>query len=245
MIEYKQHAELMSNIDRIQRQLADLNGRLRRMPLVLQTQDGNIKKQTVKLDDLKKEHQKLLLHAKGKEKELNTSEQALAKRRVQLGEAKTNKEFLALKSLIETDETASSVLADAALAALEEAEAFLPSVKSAEEELKKSNAQHNTTKEQYAAEKPIIQADIERCTGMLKESEKLLNSDFQDAYKRLVASHGGSESLSLIEKQNFCGGCNQQVAINTISLVLQLKPICCQSCGRLLYLPDDYKFDKG
>jgi predicted nucleic acid-binding Zn-ribbon protein len=37
----------------------------------------------------------------------------------------------------------------------------------------------------------------------------------------------------------FCGGCHQHVPLNMVAGVMLGKPVCCKSCGRLLYVQED------
>lgn len=236
---------LMSHLHQLQNQLNEQNTRLRRIPLILQAQEKNIAKLTSELNRILGEQQQLQLEAKGKEKEMLSSEQALDRRRTQLSEAKTNKEFLALKQQIEADEAANSVLADEALEAIEKSDTFHVNVEAAEAELKKAKDMHEASQKQFQFEEPVIKTDVEDLNNRLREAEKELPIDFKEVYDRLVRSLGGNEALAIIRNQKFCSGCNQLVAINTIAQVVQKKPVTCTSCGRLLYVPRDYQFDSG
>ncbi len=235
---------LMARLHRIQTQLGDLNGRLRRGPLVIKTQEGNVQKALAELEKLKEVHRQLVLEAKKKEQEVSASDQAIAKRKTQLAEAKTNKEFQALQQQIQADEAARSVLEDEALEAGEKAEKFVGNFTKVEAELAKSKELLENGKKKFTAEKPEIDAQIAHCTDLLHEAEKELPSDFREVYDRLVRSVGGSDALAVVETK-YCGGCNHQVPINSLAMILQKKPITCSSCARLLYVPEGYVFDRG
>ncbi len=237
--------ELLGRLDRIQRQLSDLNGRLRRGPILLKSQDASVRQLVTQLETIQGKQQQLILEAKGKEKQSNEGEAAIARRKSQLSEAKTNKEYQALKSQIATDETASAVLAEEALEAMEISEKFRETVAAAEAEVAKAQQLFEKTRKTFAEEEPSIRAEIERCTTELNGAESELSRDFREIYNRLVRSHGGDAALALVVNRKFCGGCNQTLPIHFIAQVIQGKPICCSSCGRLLYVPDDFEFEKG
>lgn len=237
--------ELMDRIHRMQGQLNELEGRLRRMPQVLKVQENTILKLKKNLDDLLEEQKQLALESKNKEKEMLSSEKALERRRTQLLEAKTNKEYIALKQQIAADEAANSVLADEVLEAMEKSEAFKVNPEKALAELKKAEEMYHSTKALFAQDEPLVKADIERLRGLLKESERELPQDFKEPYERLVRSLGGSEALAIVRNQKFCGGCNRQVAINLLARVVQKKFVTCATCGRILYIPEDFVFEKN
>ncbi len=236
---------VLKRIHEIQTRLGNLQAKLRRGPLALRTQNANIEKQQAALEKMREEHHKLVTYAKRKELEVATNDQAIAKRKMQLQEAKSNKEYQALQLQIKADEAARGVLDDEALEAIDQAETFAKRFPAVEEELKKTQELYAATKQKITEEKPGVEADIESCNAQLAAEESLLPQEFREIYDRLVRHVGGPEALAVVQNQKFCGGCNQQIPINSLALMLQGKAMACTSCARLLYLPEDFVFDKG
>ena len=233
-------APLLAEIHQIQRQLTDLDSRLQRGPKMIQVQKDAAERILARLEQVKAEYRLLSQAAKFKEEQLAQSEAALNRRKSQMQEAKTNKEFQALKLQIETDETANGTLADEAFLALEKAEKFAPNITSTEQELEAANEMLAKTQTMITEESPTIEADMVRCSARLNEAEAKLQKDFQEIYWRLAKSMGGEQSLAQIYDQKFCGGCRQSIPINFIAQVLHGKPVTCTSCGRLLYMTESY-----
>jgi predicted nucleic acid-binding Zn-ribbon protein len=236
---------VLERINSIQKTLEELTGRLRRGPILLKIQENNICKQQDKLDKANEELQRLKSAAKQKELEAAASDQALAKRKQQLLESKSNKEYSALQMQIKADEQARSVLDDEAFEVIEKAEKFAETLPPLETELKKLQDVFNATKEKFLKEKPGIEGQIAEYAADLHQEEVKLPREFHEVYDRLVRSTGGAESLAVVAGQKFCGGCNQQVPINSLAQIMAKKPVQCSSCARLLYLPPDFEFDKG
>jgi len=237
--------DVLEHIHLIQTRLDDLNGRLRRGPLLLKTQAGNIQKCTEKLEKIRAEHGLLVAAAKKKEQEVAAHDQAIIKRKLQLQEAKTNKEYQALQMQIQADEAARNVLDDEALEAMDKAERFAPNFLPAEADLKKAQELYDTTKKKFFSEKPHIESEIADYNQQLQTEEVKLPKEFREVYKRLVRSVGGANALAVVEQQKYCGGCNHQIPVNSLAQILAKKPIVCSSCARLLYVPADFQFDKG
>jgi len=229
----------------IQTRLGDLYGRLRRGPLLLKTQEGNIQKHMEALEKLRAEHQVLLAEAKDKEQTVNAHAQAIARRKLQLQEAKTNKDYQALQIQIQTDEKARDALDDEALEAIEQAERLALKLPPVEAEVKKAQELYETTKKKFFAEKPHIESEIADYQEQLHAEEAKMTKEFREIYDRLVRSVGGDKALAVVEGQKYCGGCNHQIPVNSLAYILAKKPITCSSCARLLYLPVDFMFDKG
>ncbi|MDR2761247.1 MAG: hypothetical protein LBB88_01445 [Planctomycetaceae bacterium] len=237
--------DILERIHELQLQLAELNGRLRRGMLLLKSQTAAIQKNETTLQTVTGEYNKLYAYAKQKELEVAQNDQNLAKRKEQLREAKTNKEYQALLSQISADEAARSVLDDEALEAIEKAEKFHANVNAAEQELKKSQELFEKTKKKYYDDKPKIDADIISIGESLNVEEVKLPREFKEIYDRLKRNFAGGESLAVVENQSFCGACNHQIPINSLAMIMQKKPITCSSCARLLYIPKDFVFERG
>ena len=73
----------------------------------------------------------------------------------------------------------------------------------------------------------------------MKHVEEGVPSEFKEFYDRLVRSRG-ADALSLVDGR-FCSGCNRQIPLNRINALMLGRPITCQACGRLLYLPEGYE----
>jgi len=245
MVKTDETRDVLEHIHLIQTRLDDLNSRLRRGPVLLKTQEGNIQKFTEKLEQLREEHRSLLAETKRKEQEVAAHDQAIAKRKQQLQEAKTNKDYQALQLQIQADEAARGVLDDVALESMEKAEKFAQNFPPVEAEVKKAHELHETTKKKFLAEKPHIESEIADYNGQLQIEEVKLPKEFRDVYDRLVRSVGGANALAVVENQKYCGGCNHQIPVNSLAHILAKKPVTCSSCARLLYVPTDFEFDKG
>ena len=237
--------EVLEQVHLIQTRLGDLNSRLRRGPVLLKNQEANIQKHTGKLDTLKAEYQTLLADVKNKEQEVDVHTQTIARRKLQLQESKTNKEYQALQIQIQTDEAARDVHDDKALEAIEKAERFALKFPPVEAELQKAREIYEATKKKFVADKPHIESEIADYQKELTLEECKMVKEFRDIYNRLVRSVGGENALAVVVDQKYCGGCNHQIPVNSLAHILAKKPITCSSCARLLYVPKDFQFDKG
>ena len=233
-------APLMAEIHHIQHQLSDLNSRLARGPKMIQVQKDAAGRILVRLEQVRAEYRQLSQTSKFKEEQLAQSEAALNRRKSQMQEAKTNKEYQALQLQVQADETSNGVLADEAFLAMEKAEKFAPNIVSTEQELLAANEMLQKSQARIAEEQPAIEADIAHCSARLKEAEQKLPFDFKEIYTRLSRSMGGEQSMAQVYDQKYCGGCRQLIPINFIAQVLHGKPVTCKSCGRLLYMTESF-----
>ena len=231
-------AEALRTLHRIHRQLNDLKGRLARGPRLINAHDASVAKMQKAYDDIKEEYTKVRMSVDQKQLQLNTNEASVKKRESQLIQASDNREYQALKDQIAADEMANSVLEDEILEGMEKVEDMAEKVAEAEKALAKSTEDAEKAKVAIAAEQPTIQGDLDRLQGELTEAEQGLPADFKEHYGRLARSRG-EDALSEVEGQ-YCSGCNQKIPLNQINDLMLGRPLVCQGCGRLLYLPEGY-----
>jgi hypothetical protein len=129
------------------------------------------------------------------------------------------------------------VLADEILEALEKIDASQKLVVEAEQKVAKAKEEAAKSQQHVREQEGLLAGDINRLEAELKESEKELPADFQDAYQRVVKSKG-SDAMAPVEGEN-CGGCFQVITANMFNSLLMNKVVYCGNCGRLLYLPED------
>lgn len=228
--------ESLRTLHRIHQQLEDLRERLERGPRMLKAHQANIERQEAQTQQLRDELKKLKAATDDKQMQLSSAEAGVEKRRGQMRQAKDNREYQALKEEIAATEMANSVMADEILEAMEKLDGLQKKAADADAATKNVQAQAEKTHLEVEKQQPLIEGDIRRLEGELKQLEATLPEDFRAHYSRVVRTKG-VEALAPVLGE-FCGGCNHQVPVNLISLLMQGQPVLCKSCGRLLYMPE-------
>lgn len=83
---------------------------------------------------------------------------------------------------------------------------------------------------------PSLRADLQAKEQELQKHEAELPDEIRDAYQRVVRLRG-EDALAPMRDQ-YCGGCNQQVTLNNYNALRLNRPVFCKSCGRLMYIPE-------
>lgn len=178
------------------------------------------------------------LQKKDKEIELNTKEEGLKKLQVQLYQLKSNKEYQAMLAEIESHKADISVTEESVLKAMDAIEAAKKECAIQKEELnqkekkfKEEETKLNITIKDSAVaidnlnnKRKVIAGEID--TKILAEYERLLNS---------------RQGIALVPVEgNNCGACHMRLnhqKINEIKMFERL--VFCDSCVRILYIPED------
>src|SRR6185437_8126871 len=222
---------------RIHRQLSDLRERLDRGPKQIKAREANIARLEGELAQLKADVKTARVATDQRQLLLKSGESKILDLKAKLNAANSNREYQALKDQIAADEMANSVLADEILEAMEKIDAFAPLVAEAEQKLTKGREELSKSQGQVRDQQGLLAGDVARLEAELKKVESSLPDDFRDAYHRFVNSKG-SDAMAQVEGE-VCGGCHHQITANVFNSLLMGRIVACQSCGRLLYLPED------
>jgi hypothetical protein len=168
--------------------------------------------------------------------QLKTNEAKIADLRGKLNAASTNREFDIIKSQIDADTMANSVLEDEILEAFEKIDQFEAHIGEIERQRDTAVAEEKQAKADAEASAPGLRAEVERLEKALKESETQLPATVATVYQRLVAAHGAT-ALAHAEGTS-CGACHATIAPNMRVELNVGKFVFCRSCGRLLYKAD-------
>jgi uncharacterized protein len=230
-------AEALRELHRIHRQLTDLRDRHERGPKQVAAVDANVKKMELDLEQAKDAAKKTRILADQKQLQLKGREDKITELKGKLNQASSNREFQALKEQIGADEQANSVLSDEILEALEKIDQLQAAVKSADENLKKARDEGVKVKQKVESERSVIEAELARVQVNLAEAETKLPPDIKLFYDR-IAKARGEGALAQIDGE-VCGNCFQTVTTQTMNELYLSRPVFCQGCGCLLYLPED------
>ena len=172
---------------------------------------------------------------------VKSNEEALAKHREALNRAKTNKEYAAILTMINTEKADNSKRETRQLQLMNDQDALRA-------ESEKCAAERDALLKRATAAERALQEYLDRIKSendrLLIERRNLaerIDGTALAAFERVAERHGGEAMADIIvvnakRDEHACGGCNlsltlQQVIAAKTSAELQL----CSSCGRILY----------
>lgn len=230
-------AGVLRELHRIHRQLSDLRERLDRGPKQIKARQATVARLQGELDQVKADSKAARVGADQKQLLLKSGEAKIRELKIKLNAASSNREYQALKDQIAADEMANSVLADEILEALEKIDGFVPTIAEAEQNLSKGRDELTKSEQQVREQHDLLIGDVQRLEAELKKVEVGLPGDIREVYERVVKSKG-TDAMAQVEGET-CGGCYHHLTANIFSTLLMGRVVCCQSCGRMLYLPED------
>ncbi|HTU24810.1 MAG TPA: phospholipase, partial [Pirellulales bacterium] len=226
-------AEALRELHRIHRQFDDLRERFQRGPKQVAAREANLARLRDELAKIQAESKAARVRSDQKQLLLKSGEDKVASLKGKLNTATSNREYQALKDQIAADEMAGSVLADEILESLEKIDEFERMIAEAQKRLTQAKDELAKVQETVRGESSLLEADIKRLEGVLKEAEAKLPDDFQTDYQRVVKAKGAD---AMAEVQNgFCGGCYKQLTPNSLAELAMSRAIFCKDCGRIIY----------
>lgn len=154
--------------------------------------------------------------------------------KVKLNQSGSNREFDALRSQIEADEMANSVLEDEVLAAFEKLDRLKEELTQFEAELVTLKAAETKLTQQLEAAAPGLRAQIAEYQAAIKKAEEIIPSEISLAYARMSQAQG-PDAFAQVDG-NQCQACFVTLPTQTLVELKQGKVLFCKSCGKLMYL---------
>jgi predicted nucleic acid-binding Zn-ribbon protein len=235
------------NLQAIETELRKTQQRLKQAQQVVQRQEIQInrlqeaahaKKEETKLTRI--QHDKLEL-------ELKTREESIAKLRVALNNARTNKDYSAVLTQINTRKADKSKLEDQILALLAQIDADQAAQKEIEDNIEKERVKLAETRQISQTKQQEIQAEVDKLLDRRKEAASQVPDKERSLFERLAERYDG-EVLAEISKlngprgDNTCGGCYMGVTLESVNALMSHDDVLtCPNCGRILILDKNPK----
>ena len=180
------------------------------------------------------------LARKEKEIDLASREENLKKNQGQLYQLKTNKEYQAKLNEIESSKADLAVAEESLLKFMEEAESAKAALEREKAGLDEAQNKFNEQETRVKAEIADIDIKINNLSEKRKIFTKDIDSKILSKYEQLLQTRQG---LALVPvEENHCGACHMLLNHQKINQIkMYLEPILCDSCVRILYIPDDLK----
>lgn len=169
-------------------------------------------------------------------------EEASQKHREGLGKAKTNKEYAAILTALNTEKADTIKIENGAFSLMEEIQQFDASRGEIDAERAEVQQRLDRAKADLKAHRTRVQPEVDTLGAQRDAIAEQISPTAYSTFARVAARHEG-EAMVPIDKANanreeyVCGGCHIHVTLEVVSALrarddLQL----CTACGRILFL---------
>jgi len=235
--------ESLRNLQAVEHDLAQVRSRLRSRKSAVALQERKINQLTEEYDALHQQSLTKRAEADSQEVDLKARDAQVAKLRGSLNNAKTNKEYAAILTQINTIKADNAKLEEHILRIMQDVDA----VNAEAQQIRQSI---ESEQKRLADIRQTSQQEIDRLNGMMEELTAKRAQAAQDvprealaAFERIAANYDG-EAMAVVEVHGkkppytyVCGGCfmglNPEHA-NALHVRDEIRT--CDNCGRILYI---------
>ena len=226
-------ANELKELHQLHIQLASVEEKMDRGPRQVRAREQFVQKKQAELEEQQNKLKQLKMAADQKGLQLKSKDAKIAELRGKLNQATSNREYDIIRSQIDADTMANSVLEDEILEALEKVDQMQIAVKKVEAELAAAKAEAKRIGEEVSDAEPGLRRATEELQGRLREAESRLPGTILEVYRRLVQAHGAT-ALAAVQN-NACTACHSILSPQEQVNVRTEKTVFCRSCGRLMY----------
>ena len=176
------------------------------------------------------------------ELDLKSREERITRMRVALNSAKTNKEYSAILTKINTDKADNNKLEDQILALMTLVDKDKTSSREIEQSIAIGEERFKEVQDEARQKKQVIQAKLDEFNKQRQVYYQEVPRKLQIIFDRLADRFDG-EVLAKVDKMNgsrgdySCGGCYMSIPLESVnSLMTRDDTITCPNCGRVLVL---------
>ncbi|MBN2211874.1 MAG: hypothetical protein JW709_10810 [Sedimentisphaerales bacterium] len=230
--------------------LQAIENELRTITLRLQKTRRKVKLQEQRIEQLnaalqaKHEEIKMTRLQSGKlELELKSREEEINKYRVALNNAKTNKDYSAILTRINTDKADKSKLEEQVLTLMGQIETSQGLCRQIEKDLAEETNKLETTKAESAAGVEQLEKNLADIQDRKAEALEAVGPAERELFERLSQRYDGevlvevNTPTSRRSTDHTCGGCFMGVTLECVnSLMTRDEVVICPNCGRILVL---------
>jgi predicted nucleic acid-binding Zn-ribbon protein len=224
----------LKELHRLHIQLQKVRERLEGGPRQIRAREKLVDQKKAEIEASKGQLKQLRMAADQKSLQLKTNESKILDLKAKLNAAASNREFDIIRSQIDADTMANSVLEDEILELLEKVDAHQSRIAKLEEEAKHAEAEKDRVKRQVGDAGPGLEGEASALATALKSAESTLPGAILETYRRLVQAHGAG-ALAPVASNKACGACHAIMSPQYFVDINTGKFVFCRSCGRLLY----------
>lgn len=223
----------LAELHQIHLQLKQVQDKLAAGPKRIAAHRQLVEKRAAEAEQYHQRLTELRMAADAKNLQLKSNEKQIADLKAKLNAAASNREFGIIKSQIDADTMANSVLEDEILEILEQADAVRAKIAAAETQQAAAASELERVTTEVTAAEPELRREAAECEESLGIAERSLPGEVAVVYRRLVNAHSAGALASVESKA--CSACFALLAPNELVELNVGKYLFCRSCGRLLY----------
>ncbi len=225
-------------LQKIDKEAFDYKQELKEKPAFLEEMKNDFEKKKSGLKSLEDKFKALQVGRMDKELDLKSREDEIAKANAQLSLLKTNKEYTAKMTEIETIKANKSIVEEKILMSYDEADAVQKKIEQEKKVLAEEEKKFLAQKKEIDAAVAGLQAKVKELESQRNQLTPDVEKDILARYEKILEKKNGLAIVPITN--NGCGGCYMNIPPQIVNeLKMHDKVVICEMCARLLYLEGD------
>ncbi len=225
------------DLQAVENELRNARAKLKKANQTLLRQQNKIKQLQDSILAQKEQIRNTRMEYDRQDLERKSRDEDIAKMRVALNTARTNKEYSSVLSRINTDKADLSKLEEQLLQLLMEVESKQKLIVETEAQVKVEEENLALILSDIEATRGDIQLDIDRLEERKEQLSSKLDPKLKDIFERLAERNDGDVMSEITEKDRICSGCYMGVPLELVNRLLTRDEVrTCPSCGRILFM---------
>jgi predicted nucleic acid-binding Zn-ribbon protein len=230
----------LKRLQRIDEELSQLLSRARHLPERVAAAKKDAEEREGGLRQAQEQLQHHRREIDRQELELRSREEHVTRLRGQLIQVKTNREYQAMLTEIQSFETDASRLEESILEAMGEMDGLAAELKRLGGLVEESRREVAVVEQVVAQEGQVLEGGIAELQRRRAEVTGLVTPENRAIYERLRAGLPGRVLVPVAGQD--CQGCHMPLRPQALSeLMLNKVLLTCHRCGRILYLPENWE----
>ena len=235
--------DALQRLQEIEVQLAEVQGRIDRKHRAVQRQEERIAQIDADIHSRQDTLRREQMDSDRLELDMKSRDAAIGKLRQALNEAKTNKEYSAILTQLNTDKADNGKIEERVIAMMTELDAKRKAI----EEIRAAREKEVARRDELLAEAKAIEDQsrdrLNDLRGQRAAAATAVPEKALDLFTRVAAKNDGQALARVIRThpkraEYACDGCNMAITIEQVNAVMSRdEAVLCNSCRRILYMP--------
>ena len=237
-VSIKDQIKKLVELQKIDGEIYSLKKELEEKPILIDGLKTEFEQSKIKLKGIEDKLKSTIVKRQQIELDLKSKEEAITKSNAQLSQIKTNREYTAKMTEIESLKADKSILEEKILLSYDESDAVTKEVSVEKKEVAEKEKLFLDKKKQVEDETKLLQDRIKTLVSQRQHIIPEIEKNTLARYEK-VLEH--KEGLAIVPvKDNTCGGCFMNITHQTVNMIkMHDSFIECEICLRILYIEDD------
>jgi predicted nucleic acid-binding Zn-ribbon protein len=232
----------LTKLQSVENRLRAVKAKLARCRRNVIIQENQVRNLQNALETKKEELQLTRVQSDRLELELKARDETIAKLRASLNAAKTNKEYAAVLTQLNTTKADNSKVENQILELMKDIEAEEAECREIQQQIDEQKQKLEQTRKEAEAMAVKYEAEIREVQKEWDQVARTIREEQLQIFKRVAETYDG-EALAVIDRQEgktevyTCGGCFMGITAETVNLLMTKDDIIrCPNCTRILVL---------